>query len=320
MWQRAAYGRTVATSIRPGIIRSRSILGTFAAYCGTLEIMTRVLAMLLAVMAVLAGVAGCATRAPGSPAGGGPASSVHGTAAAAASVTPSVSTSVSIMVMPAGGPNPDAAIPDPGTGRGNPLLAGALLPLSAPRRLAAVLLPPGIVALPDRDLRSAFIGLRQYGSPVVGPHACDGWTAGLSAVVLSGFNQPGVQLGVERSSMQTPAFAETIITGPPSVLAALSNPPLPAACRDITTPHYSGGVVPIAATVPGAVSARAFKVTGTGKVPVWMWAEVVQGRGFLLEIRIPIQPSGAPAPEKALTEAATNAYQRAAAVLASQGG
>src|SRR5487761_218811 len=111
MWQRAAYGRTVATSIRPGIIRSRSILGTFAAYCGTLEIMTRVLAMLLAVMAVLAGVAGCATRAPGSPAGGGPASSVHGTAAA--SVPPSVSTSVSIMVMPAGGPNPDAAIPDP---------------------------------------------------------------------------------------------------------------------------------------------------------------------------------------------------------------
>ena len=56
--------------------------------------------------------------------------------------------------------------------------------------------------------------------------------------------------------------------------------------------------MPIAATVPGAVSARAFKVTGTGKVPVWMWAEVIQGRGFLLEIRIPIQPSGAPDRQK----------------------
>ncbi|MDX6343032.1 MAG: hypothetical protein QOH87_3170 [Trebonia sp.] len=288
--------------------------------------MTRVLAMLLAVMAVLTGVAGCATRAPsgtaGSPTGDVASPAAHGpasSAASAANVTPSVSSSMSIMVMPAGGPNPEATIPDPGTGPGNPLLAGALLPLSAPRRLAAMLLSPGIVALPDRDLRSVFIGLRQYGSPVVGPRACDGWTAGLSAVVLSSFNQPGVQLAVERG-METPAFAETIITGPPPVLAALTDPPLPAACRDITTPHYSGGVQPIAATVPGAVSARAFEVTGTGKVPVWMWAEVIQGRGFLLEIRIPIQSSASPDPEQALTEAATNAYQRAATVLASQGG
>ena len=138
----------------------------------------------------------------------------------------------------------------------------------SPRRAAwpRCCCPPGVVALPDRDLRSVFIGLRQYGSPVVGPQACDGWTAGLSAVVLSSFNQPGVQLGVERG-MQTPTFAETIITGPPSVLDALTDPPLPIACRDITTPHYSGGVKPIAATVPGAVSARAFEVTGTGKVP-----------------------------------------------------
>jgi hypothetical protein len=51
-----------------------------------------------------------------------------------------------------------------------------------------------------------------------------------------------------------------------------------------------------------------------------MWAEVIQGRGFLLEIRIPIQSSASPDPEQALTEAATNAYQRAATVLASQGG
>ena len=141
---------------------------------------------------------------------------------------------MSVMVMPVGGPNPEATIPDPGTGPGNPLLARALLPLSAPRRLAAVLLPPGIVALPDRDLRSVFIGLRQYGSPVVGPQACDGWTAGLSAVVLSRFNQPGVQLGVERG-MQTPAFAETIITGPPSVLAALATRPCPQ--RAATSPR-----------------------------------------------------------------------------------
>ena len=273
-----------------------------------MEAMTRALAILLTVLPALAGVAGCATRAPASAPGVAAASS------AAPAATPSISTSVSIVEMPVGGPNPEATIPNPGTGPGNPLLARALLPQSAPPRLAPTQLPPGVVALPDRDLRSLFIGLRQYGSPVIGPHACDGWTAGLSAVVLSGFNQPGVQLGAELA-MRPLGFAETIITGPPSVLDALADPPLPMACRDIATPHYSGGVKPVAATVPGAVSARAFQVTGTGKFPVWIWAEVIRGENFVLEIRAPVQ-SANPDPGAALSTIAANAYQRAATVLA----
>jgi len=297
-----------------------------------MEAMTRALTILLTVVTVLTGVAGCATRAPGgteggasSPAGGasslarGASSLAREPAAAATGVTPS--SSATAFVMPAGGPNPEAAIPNPGTGAGNPLLVRALLPQSSSGREAAFLLPPAVVALPDRDLRSLFIGLRQYASPVVGPQACDGWTAGLSSVVVSSYNQPGVQLGAAEQSVPTqaglPMFSETIITGPPSMLDALADPPLPAACRAITTPQYPGGVKPttVPASGPGAVSARAFEVTGTGKFPVWTWAEVIQGRGFLLEIRIPNQSANSD-PGAALSMIAANAYGRAATVLA----
>jgi hypothetical protein len=276
-----------------------------------MKAMTRALAMpLLAVLSVLIGVAGCATRSPVRPAGVA-SSPAREPAALVTGVTPS--SFATAFMMPVGGPNPEATIPNPGTGPGNPLLARALLPQSAPPRLAPTQLPPGVVALPDRDLRSLFVGLRQYGSPVIGPRACDGWTAGLSAVVLSSFNEPGVQLGAELA-MRPLGFAETIITGPPSVLDALADPPLPMACHDIATPHYSGGVKPVAATVPGAVSARAFEVTGTGKFPVWIWAEVIRGENFLLEIRAPVQ-SANPDPGAALSTIAANAYHRAATVL-----
>jgi len=290
---------------------------------GTMEAMTRALTLLLIMLSVLTGLAGCATRAPGggagSPAGGGTSAPARGPAASVAGVTPS--TSATAFMMPAGGPNPEAAIPNPGTGAGDQQLIRALLPQVSSGRESAFLLPPAVVALPDRDPGSLFIGLRQYASPVVGPQACDGWTAGLSALAVSGFNRPGVQLGVTEQSVPTqaglPMFSESIITGPPSVLDALAGPPLPAACRAITTPHYPGGVKPttVPAPGPGAVSARAFEVTGTGKFPVWTWAEVIRGRGFLMEIRIPNQ-SANPDPGAALTAIAANAYARAAAVLA----
>jgi hypothetical protein len=223
-------------------------------------------------------------------------------------------------MMPAGGPNPEAAIPNPGTGAGNPLLVRALLPQSSAGREASFLLPPAVIALPDRDLRSLFIGLRQYASPVVGPQACDAWTAGLATVVVGSYNRPGVQLGATEQSVPTqaglPMFSEAVITGPPSVLDALADPPLPAACRDITTPRYSGGVKPTSVPAPGAgaVSARAFEVTGTGKFPVWTWAEVIKGEGFLVEIRIPNQSANAD-PGAFLATIGANAYHRAATVL-----
>jgi hypothetical protein len=291
-----------------------------------MEAMTRVLAMLLTVVPVLTGVAGCAARAPSGNAAagasfpaGGASSPARASTAPVTAVTPS--SSATAFVMPAGGPNPEAAIPNPGTGPGNPRLLRALLPQSSSGRESALLLPPAVVALPDRDLRSLFIALRQYASPVAGPQACDGWTAGLSSVVVSGFNRPGVQLGTTEQGVPTqaglPMFSETIITGPSSVLDALADPPLPAACRDITTPRYPGGVKPMTVPAPGsgAVSARAFEVTGTGTFDVWTWAEVIKGPGFLLEIRIPNQ-SASPDPGASLTTIAANAYHRAATVFA----
>jgi hypothetical protein len=98
------------------------------------------------------------------------------------------------------------------------------------------------------------------------------------------------------------------------VLGALADPSLPAACRNITTPPYPGGVRPGAVTAPDAVGERIFEITGTGKFPVWQWAEVIQGKGFLLEIRIPNQ-SGDPEPGTALPAIAANAYHHAAAIL-----
>lgn len=296
-----------------------------------MKAMTRVLAMLLAAVPALIAVAGCATRAPASSAGsligGGAASQTDASATAVASALPS--RSAGAFVIQAGGHNPEAAIPNPGTGAGDPLLVEALLPQSSSGRAAAFLLSPSVVAMPDRDRRSLFIGLRQYSSPVVGPPACEGWTAGLWTVVVGSFNRPGVQLGITEQSMPTPAglpmFSEAIISGPPSVLDALADPPLPAACRDITTPPDPGGVKPTAVAAPdaltvrGAISARAFEITGTGTFPVWQWAEVVRGRGFLLEIRIPNQ-SANPDPGTALATIAANAYRRAARVLAAPGG
>ena len=96
---------------------------TSDAYCGTLEVMTRMLAMLLVVVTVSCGVAGCAARPPGAHAGGAPASP-------AGDPTPSVFSSV--MVMPAGGPNPETAIPNPGTGGGNHITIGGASPSESP--------------------------------------------------------------------------------------------------------------------------------------------------------------------------------------------
>jgi hypothetical protein len=275
-----------------------------------METMTRVTAVVISVVAMLIAIAGCAVRGPGAtgavPGGGG----------AAATAKPSVY--FSAQAIQAGGSNPQAAIPNPGTGTGDRRLAVALLPHSASGRAAALLLPPAVVALPDRDPSSTFIGLRQYSSPVNGPKACDGWTAGLWVLAVTSFNRPGVQLAVTEQSVPTPAglpsFSEAIITGPPSVLGAMDSP-LPPDCRTIGGQPYPGGVRVVSAPPgPGSRHARAFEVTGTGKVPVWQWAEVVRGPDFLLEIRIPDQSAVAD-PFAALATITGSAYGRAAAVL-----
>lgn len=185
--------------------------------------MTRVMAVVISVVPILIAIAGCAARGPGRPGATGAASPG---ASAAATAKPSIYSTME--AIPAGGQNPQAAIPNPGTGTGDPLLVRALPPQSSSRRAVVLLLPPAVVALPDRDRSSLFIGLRQYSSPVIGPQVCDGWTAGLWMLAVTSFNQPGVQLAVTEQSVPTPAdlpsFSEAIITGPPSVLNAMDSP------------------------------------------------------------------------------------------------
>ena len=262
-------------------------------------------------------VAGCASRAPAGPGAAVPAAS----AGSGATAVPSAFSTA--FAMRPGDSNPQAAIPNPGTGEGDLTLVKALLPQTADGRAAALLLPPAVVALPDNNLRSLFIGLRQFSSPVAGPDECLGWTIGLWHVAVTSFNVPGVQLAITEQSVPAangfPEFSESIITGPPRVLAALADPPLPAACHSITSQaSYPGGVRPLNLARHGLRS-RAYEVTGTGKVPVWQWAEVVSGPGFVLEIRIPNQSQNA-ALEVQLPPIAVNAYRRATAFLAASHG
>ena len=278
--------------------------------------------MTLVLMPVLATLAGCA--APRSPGVAASVSTMAGAARAGSASTaqPSPSEFASAAVVPAGSPNPQAAIPNPGTGTGDPRLVAALLPQSASGHLRAFLLPPAVVALPDRDRRSPFIPLRQYSAAVTGPPECAGWTAGLWLEVVTSFNQAGVELAVTRQSVPAPSgwpmFSEAIITGPPAVLGSLADPAVPAGCRTITSQTaYPGGVRTLAAARAG-LGSRAFEVTGTGKFPVWTWAEVVRCPGFVLEVRIPVQ-SGAPGsdPGASLASITAAAYQRAIMTLGS---
>lgn len=250
---------------------------------------------------------GCATRIAAAP-------------AAPATTRPAVSRSVIAVAVPAGRENPMGSVGNPGTGAGDPALLRALLPQSGSAGVREyALLSPAVVALPDRDRGSLFIPLRQFSSPVVGSAACDGWTGGLWIATITGFNMPGVQLAVSKlisgASLQA---AETIITGPASVLDSLSRTPLPAVCERITAnAGYTGGVAALPAPRLG-LGSRAFQVTGTGSVPVWQWAEVVRGAGFVLEIRIPdqsFQPSAAKVAQD-LRSITVSAYQRAKTALA----
>ena len=216
--------------------------------------------------------------------------------------------------------SPGADIPNPGTGTGDPQLIQALLPQSRSVPYRAFLLLPAVIAMPVRDRQSLFIPLRQPVDPVAGPPECERLTAGLWLEVVTRFDVPGVQLAVTTQTMGHPAFSEAIITGPSRVLDSLADPALPPDCRTITgQTGYSGGVRPLPATRVG-LRAWAFEVTGMGTVPVWEWAEVVRGPGFVLEVQIPRQ---APSPEadqgKSLGALTDAAYRQATAVLSGEG-
>jgi hypothetical protein len=216
-----------------------------------------------------------------------------------------------IIMYPAGSGNPETDIPNPGTGTGDPRLVAALLPQSAADRVD---LPPAVVAMPDTDRGSLFVGLRQASSPVAGPPECSGWTGGLWTLLVSRYNVPGMQLAVTALDAPTPGglvrVSEAIITGPD--IDELASPMLPAGCRTIAgRPGYGGGIRILSVPRLGLRS-WAYEVTGTGKFPVWDWAEVIRGRGFVLEMRIPVQaPSPSAAPALLLPGIAAAAYQRA---------
>jgi hypothetical protein len=187
-------------------------------------------------------------------------------------------------------------------------------------------LPSAVVALPVTDRTSMFIPIRQVSSPLHGGRDCDKWTAGLWRAVLDDFNVHGVQMGVtelnaiSRESalrMTKPSnplmFTEALITGP---AVSLGDPRLPASCAQLPgLGNDSGTIQPLPVPRVGDRS-WAYRITGTGQIPVWQWVEVVQTRRYLLEIRIPDQaPAPRTDPVRLLPQIAHAAYAKAETAL-----
>jgi hypothetical protein len=168
--------------------------------------------------------------------------------------------------------------------------------------------------------------LRQVSSPLDGGRDCAKWTAGLWLAVLDDFDVHGVQLGVttlnafDRGSALKATkpsnpltFSEAVITGP---AVSLGDPRLPASCEHLPgLGHDSGAIQPVPVPRLGDRT-WAYRVTGTGKIPVWQWVEVVQTRRYLLEIRIPNQaPAPGTDPTTLLPRIAHAAYAKAETAL-----
>jgi hypothetical protein len=201
---------------------------------------------------------------------------------------------------------------NPGTGTPDPRVARALLTRFEDARDD---LPGAVVAPPVADRGSLFIGLRQVSSPLDAP-GCDRWTAGFWRALLDTFNVRGVQLGVTR--LQAPlrggrplTFSEAIITGP---AVALGDPRVPAACAHLRGVGGSGAVEALAVPPLGDRS-WAYRVTGTGTIPVWQWVEVVRTPAYLLEVRIPKQLPAPPDPAALLPRITRAAWAKAERAL-----
>ena len=220
---------------------------------------------------------------------------------------------------PGGWAEPAGRNPNPGTGTGDPLLVRALLPQSSSGREAVFLLPPAVVALPDRDRSSLFIGLRQYSSPVIGPQVCASWTAGLWMLAVTSFNRPRRAAGGHRAERADARGPAVVLGGDHrrpafgaqrhGLAAALGlshhrQPALLGRCQADRRQRARSG----------SRRVQAFEVTGTGKVPLWQWAEVVPGAGLPPGDPDPDQSADAD-PGAALATITASAYSRAAAVL-----
>jgi hypothetical protein len=189
--------------------------------------------------------------------------------------------------------------------------------------------PGAVVTLPVADLESTFIPLRQISSPFAGLEECDKWTAGMWLAVLRRYNTSEVQMAVTMISESAPgpgvqdprrpegaSFSEAIITGSAAMLNRLGDPELPLRCRHLSDADVgSGDIQPLAVPRLGERS-WAYRIAGSGEVPVWHWVEVVQTSRYLLEIRIPNQePRPRTDPAKLLPLIAQEAYTKAEAAF-----
>ncbi|MEW9548128.1 hypothetical protein [Nonomuraea sp. NPDC050783] len=217
--------------------------------------------------------------------------------------------------------------PNPGSGPGDPRPAAALLTGFRDVRESSYV-PAAVVALPVADRGSAFIPWRQISGPFTGPEECDKWTTGMWFTVLREHNTPGVHLAVTMiSDLSGPetrpqgrpegaVFSEGIITGPAATLNRLGDPSLPARCRHLTDPDFGSGEIQPLPVPPLGERSWAYRVTGSGKTPVWHWAEVIQTSRYLLEIRIPNQePRPRTDPAALLPQIAQAAYAKAEAAF-----
>ncbi|GLX05907.1 hypothetical protein [Microbispora sp. NBRC 16548] len=257
-------------------------------------------------------VAAAASPVPGSPEPGSPAPAEERPAP-----IPSVSQTFLSWVVKKGEAIP---VPNPGTGGANPRLLSALLTDfgSAHESDAA---PGAVVGLPAPvDDASLFIGLRMMGSPLEGPSSCEKWTSGTWNTVLRDFDQRGVRIAAtqleSRRRTDPLVFGESVVTGPAAMLEHLADTSGVKSCRKLTGGRAGTGAVEPFPVPPLGTRSFAFRITGSRKVAVWQWVEVVQTPRYVLEVRIPNQfPEPRTDPAVLLPRIAAAAYARAEAAL-----
>ncbi|MEV7801395.1 hypothetical protein AB0O28_00435 [Microbispora sp. NPDC088329] len=232
--------------------------------------------------------------------------------------TPSVSQTFLSWVLPKGEPIP---VRNPGTGGANPRLLSALLTEFGSAYESDVT-PGAVLGLPAPVLEgSRFVALRMMSSPFHAPSPCGKWTSGMWTVVLRDFDQRGVWIAATELQSSRSAdplvFGESIVTGPAAMLDHLADTSGVESCRKLRGAGVGTGAVEPFPVPPLGVRSFAFRITGSGDVPVWQWVEVVQTSRYVLEIRIPNQfPEPRTDPAVLLPRIAEAAYARAEAAPA----